>query len=184
MGMEAAADRSILLIHGVACSSHEFDINYEDCSLVRALARGGYAVWRLDIAGFGQSEAVEDDFQRTAAGDFDYRVTDPVVIEMLCSGSWHYDGESSPNGGRRDICVDEAQSLDLKKIGVPTLVICGGRGPYLNYDRVSAVPDDLPAGTAPEVIEGASRVAFIEKPCHRNFQDRRLRFLNDGSAMQ
>ena len=55
-------DRNILLIHGVTYSSHEFDIDYEDYSLVRFLAREGYAVWRLDIAGFGQSEEVEDGF--------------------------------------------------------------------------------------------------------------------------
>ena len=172
-GMET--DRNILLIHGVTYSSHEFDINYKDYSLVRFLAREGYHVWRLDIAGFGQSGDVEDgflpdsdyaaedihaavekicevsgqdktdllgwswgtvttsrfaakypehigklvlyapilsglgkaeitepfhhntwehaadDFQRTGDGSFDDSITDPVVIELLCSGSWHYD---------------------------------------------------------------------------------------------
>ena len=48
----------ILMIHGVTYSSHEFDINYKDYSLVRFLTGEGYAVWRLDIAGFGQSEEV------------------------------------------------------------------------------------------------------------------------------
>ncbi|MGX8680307.1 MAG: alpha/beta fold hydrolase, partial [bacterium] len=180
----------ILLIHGVTYSSHEFDINYQDYSLVRKLADEGYGVWRLDIAGFGQSEAVSDgfmpdsdyaakdigaaverivketgqekidvlgwswgtvtlsrylsahnehvdkvvlyapilsglgeqkvseafhhnswehaadDFQRLEDGTFDTTITDPVMIEMWCSSCWHYDGESSPNGGRRDLCVD------------------------------------------------------------------------------
>ncbi len=50
----------ILLIHGSTYSSHEFDIDYQDYSLVRRLAREGYAVWRLDIAGYGQSGPVED----------------------------------------------------------------------------------------------------------------------------
>ena len=257
-------DKNILLIHGVTYSSHEFDINYEDYSLVRALAREGYAVWRLDIAGFGQSGEVEngflpdsdyaaedihaaveeicavsgqdsidllgwswgtvttsrcaakypehigklvlyapilsgigayevtepfhhntwehavDDFQRTELGVFDYSITDPVVIELLASSSWHYDRESSPNGGRRDICVDETQPLiDLARITVSTLVICGDSDPYLNYDRVNAVLDDLPEGSALEVIEGASHVAYLEKPYHRDFQDRLIRFLND-----
>lgn len=179
--------KNILLVHGVTYSSHEFDIDYQDYSLVRRLAREGYGVWRLDIAGFGQSEQVEDgflpdseyaaedinaavetitevtgqekidvlgwswgtvtvsrfvaahpehvnnlvlyapilsgvgeyevtepfhhntwehaadDFQRTESGDFDLSVTDPVVIELFCSSCWHYDGESSPNGGRRDL---------------------------------------------------------------------------------
>ena len=58
----AQTDRNILLVHGVTYSSHEFDVDYEDYSLVRKLAREGYSVWRLDISGFGQSEAVEDGF--------------------------------------------------------------------------------------------------------------------------
>lgn len=256
-------DRNILLIHGVTYSSHEFDIDYEDYSLVRALAREGYAVWRLDIAGFGQSgevgdgflpdsdyaaedihaavdricevsgqdridlfgwswgtvtagrcaakypehigklvlyapilsgigeyevteyfhhntwEHAVDDFQRTEAGAFNHAITDPVVIELLASSSWHYDRESSPNGGRRDICVDESQLLiDLDQITMPTLVICGDQDPYLNYDLVYDVLDHLPEGSALEVIEGASHVAYIEKPYHRGFQDRLVRFLD------
>ena len=258
-----AMERNILLIHGVTYSSHEFDVVYEDYSLVRFLARAGYAVWRLDIAGFGQSGEVEDgylpdsdyaaedihaavekiceisgqekidllgwswgtvttsrfavdhpehishlvlyapilsglgkadvtepfhhntwehaadDFQKREDGSFDYSIADPVVIELLCSGSWHYDRESSPNGGRRDLCVDTSQSLiDLVRIPVPTLVICGDQDPYLDYDRVNTVLDYLPVGSALEVIEGASHVAFLEKPYHRDFQERLMRFLN------
>ena len=255
-------ERNILLVHGVTYSSHEFDIDYEDYSLVRFLAREGYAVWRLDIAGFGQSEEVEngflpdsdyaaediraavekicdvsgqdqidllgwswgtvttgrfvaghpehihrlvlyapilsgigeaevtepfhhntwehaaDDFQKKEDGTIDDSTADPVVVELMCSGSWHYDKESSPNGGRRDICVDKAQTLiDLKKITVPTLVICGDKDPYLDYDRVNAVLDDLPDGSALEVIGGASHVAYIEKPYYRDFQNRLIGFL-------
>ena len=54
--------RQILLIHGSSYSSHEFDIDYQDYSLVRRLAREGYAVWRLDIAGYGRSGPLEDGF--------------------------------------------------------------------------------------------------------------------------
>ena len=54
--------KHILLIHGSTYSSHEFDIDYQDYSLVRRLAREGYAVWRLDIAGYGQSGSVDDGF--------------------------------------------------------------------------------------------------------------------------
>ena len=53
-------EKNVLMMHGSTYSSHEFDIDYEDYSLVRRLAREGYAVWRLDIAGYGQSEEVED----------------------------------------------------------------------------------------------------------------------------
>ena len=58
----ALSAKNILLIHGSAYSSHEFDIDYQDYSLVRRLAREGYAVWRIDIAGYGQSGRVEDGF--------------------------------------------------------------------------------------------------------------------------
>ena len=53
-------ERNILLIHGSAYSSHEFDVDYQDYSLVQRLVNEGYAVWRLDIAGYGRSGAVED----------------------------------------------------------------------------------------------------------------------------
>ena len=255
-------EKNILLIHGVTYSSHEFDIDYEDYSLVRFLAREGYAVWRLDIAGFGQSGEVEDgflpdsdyaaedinaavekiiqvtgqdkldllgwswgtvtvsrfaathsehlnkivlyapilngvgeyevaepfhhntwehaadDFQRDEAGDFDLSVTDPVVIEMFCSSCWHFDRESSPNGGRRDLCVDETHTLiDLEKITVPTMVICGDADPYLNYDLVNTVLDHLTEGSELEVLEGGSHVVYIEKPYYREFQDKLIEFL-------
>ena len=255
-------DRNILLIHGVTYSSHEFDIDYEDYSFVRFLARAGYAVWRLDIAGYGRSGEVEngfmpdsdyaaedinaalericdvsgqdkidvlgwswgtvttsrcvvkypehinklvlyapiisgigehevtepfhhntwehavDDFQRAGDGTFDYSITDPVVIELMASGAWHYDRETSPNGGRRDICVSRSERLiDLDKITVPTLVICGDQDPYLNYDMVYTALDNLPEGSAIEVIPGASHVAFIEKPYHMDFQTRLISFL-------
>lgn len=52
----------ILLVHGLTYSSHEFDVNYQDYSLARYLAKHGYAVWRLDIAGYGESEEVKDGF--------------------------------------------------------------------------------------------------------------------------
>ena len=179
--------RQILLVHGLTYSSHEFDINYKDYSLVRFLARNGYAVWRIDITGYGQSERISDgflpnsdyaaedinaavreivrisgtekidvlgwswgtvtsgrfaarypehlnrlvlyapvimghakrdvtepfhhndwvhaagDFQLDENGGYDYDIVEPVIVEMFCSSCWHYDGDFSPNGGRRDI---------------------------------------------------------------------------------
>jgi pimeloyl-ACP methyl ester carboxylesterase len=57
-------------------------------------------------------------------------------------------------------------------------VICGDQDPYLDYDRVYAVLDELPDGSALEVIEGASHVALMEKPYYRDFQDRLIAFLD------
>ena len=259
----SASQKSILLIHGVTYSSHEFDINYKDYSLVRKLAREGYDVWRLDLAGFGQSESVPDgflpdsdyaaedinaavetiteetgqdkidilgwswgtvtvsrfaiaypehvdkivlyapilcgigeyavtepfhhntwehaaeDFQRTGDGVFDDEITEPVVRELWCSSCWHYDKESSPNGGRKDVCVDSSIKLiDLSAIHRPTLVICGDNDPYLNYDLVNDCMSCLPKGSELEMIEGGSHMVFIEEPYYQDFQKRLINFLN------
>ena len=56
------AAKSILLVYGLTYSFREFDMDYEDYSLVRFLARQGCAVWRMDVAGYGQSGDVEDGF--------------------------------------------------------------------------------------------------------------------------
>lgn len=55
-------EKNILLVHGLTYSSHEFDIDYGDYSPVRYLASEGYTVWRIDIAGYGQSDEVKDGF--------------------------------------------------------------------------------------------------------------------------
>ena len=258
----AEPSKSILLVHGLTYSSHEFDMDYEDYSLVRLLAREGYAVWRVDVAGYGRSGEVEDgfmpdsdyasedvnaavelivaetgldkidvlgwswgtvtssrfvnnhpehvnklvlyapilsglgqvdvtdafhyntwehaadDFQKNEDGSFDLTVADPVIIEMYCSSCWHYDRDYSPNGGRRDLCVDASEKLiNLEGISVPTLVICGDQDPYLNYDLVYAVLDSLPEGSELEVIPGASHVAMIEAPFYHDFQNKVTTYL-------
>ncbi len=254
--------KNILLVHGVTYSSHEFDIDYKDYSLVKKLARSGWAVWRLDIAGFGRSQEVSDgfmpdsdyaaqdinaavqkivelcgqdkidvlgwswgtvtasrfaaahsehinklvlyapimsgvgeskvkeafhhntwehaadDFQRNKAGAFDYSIAERELIEIWCSSCWRYDGEKSPNGGRRDICVPQAKELiDLAKIKNPTLVICGDKDPYLNYKLVKKSLKSLPKGSRLEMIKGGSHVVFVEAPYYRDFQKRLLKFL-------
>ena len=77
-------EHNILLVHGLTYSSHEFDINYEDYSLVRLLARDGYAVWRVDVAGYGRSGQVEDGFQP----DSDYAGEDiNAAVGKICEVS-------------------------------------------------------------------------------------------------
>ena len=223
---DASPQRNILLMHGVTYSSHEFDMNYKDYSLVRRLAREGYRVWRetgekqIDLLGWswgtvtagrfavrhpeqinrlvlyapilcglGQEEITEpfhhntwehaaEDFQKTADGALDYEMIDPIVVEMYCSGCWRYDGEFSPNGGRRDLCVDRSVMLiDFPLIRVPTLVICGDRDPYVKCDLVKRCTGSLPAGSFLRIIEGGSHVVFVEKPFYHVFQDSLIAFL-------
>lgn len=71
--------KNIILVHGLTYSSHEFDINYKDYSLVRFLADKGYTVWRIDIAGYGQSDKPDDGFTVNsdyAADNIYYAVND------------------------------------------------------------------------------------------------------------
>lgn len=254
--------KQILLTHGVTYSSHEFDIDYEDYSLVRFLVSEGYAVWRLDIAGFGQSGEVKDgfmpdsdyaaddisaavdniistvgknkidllgwswgtvtasryikkssehinklvlyapilsgigkgevneafhhntwehaadDFQHNESGDYDLSITDPVMINMFCSSCWRYDKEHSPNGGRKDLCVDKSKELiDLSAIKVQTLIICGSNDPYLNYDLINTAQKKLPEGSQTKVISGGAHVIMYEKPYYHEFQKELKDFL-------
>ncbi|MCR5747359.1 MAG: alpha/beta hydrolase [Lachnospiraceae bacterium] len=255
--------KDILLIHGVTYSSNEFDTDYQDYSLVRRLAKEGYNVWRLDIAGFGQSEEVDDgfmpdsdyaaqdidaavetikeetghekidilgwswgtvtvsryaaanagdirriilyapilsgigeyevteefhhntwehaadDFQKKEDGSPDLSIAEKNVIDIYCSNCWHYDGESSPNGGRRDICVSEDEELiDLTKLSNPTLIIYGDNDPYLNKEKLAMSEKLLPEGSDMEVIRGGSHVMMIEKPYYHAFQDKVVGFLD------
>ena len=260
----AVPQKHILLVHGVTYSSREFDIDYKDYSFARMLAREGYGVWSIDIAGYGRSGAVEDgfmpnsdyaaedinaavelivaetglekidllgwswgtvttsrfvkkypdhirklvlfapiltgvadvpvtepfhhntwahaaeDFQTDAAGNIDLTLVEPIMLDMFCSACWRYDGDKSPNGGRRDLMVDPAVKLiDLDALTVPTLVICGDRDPYINYHVVYDVLDHLPAGSALEVMEGGAHVVMYEQPYYRDFWARVMGYLND-----
>jgi pimeloyl-ACP methyl ester carboxylesterase len=76
---EAGEKSPILLVHGLTYSSHEFDVNYGDYSLARFLANNGYAVWLLDIAGYGSSQKVEDGFMPNS----DYAAEDIAAAARL-----------------------------------------------------------------------------------------------------
>ena len=258
----AFGEDNIILVHGLTYSSHEFDINYKDYSLVRFLADKGYTVWRLDIAGYGQSDRPYDgfivdsdyaadniyyavkeiceltgkskidvlgwswgtvttsrfvsnhselvdklilyapivsgvgesnvdtdyhkntwenavsDFQLNSAGRIDESITEPAIVEYFGSSCWRYDGESSPNGPRRDICVDESVTLiDMSRIDVPTLLIYGDADPYLNYALIDEMSQKLPEGSKIKIISGAAHCAYIEKPYYHDFQNTIIGFL-------
>ena len=258
----ALGEDNIILVHGLTYSSHEFDINYKDYSLVRFLADKGYTVWRLDIAGYGQSDKLYDgfivdsdyaadniycavkeiceltgkskvnvlgwswgtvttsrfvanhsemvdklilyapivsgigesnvdtdyhknswenavsDFQLNSDGTIDESIVEPAVVEYFASSCWRYDGGSSPNGPRRDICVDKSVTLiDMSKIGVPTLLIYGDADPYLNYELIDKMYQQLPKESMRKIIGGAAHCAYIEKPYYHDFQNTVIKFL-------
>lgn len=54
--------KNILLIHGLTYSSHVFDVDIADYSFAKFLARKGYAVYTLDLTGYGRSDALKDGF--------------------------------------------------------------------------------------------------------------------------
>lgn len=76
---DEAQKKPILFVHGLTYSSHEFDVNYGDYSLARYFATKGYAVWLLDIAGYGNSGEVSDGF----APNSDYAVEDIAAAVQL-----------------------------------------------------------------------------------------------------
>ena len=122
-----------------------------------------------------------EDFQRRPDGSLDTELTDPVILELYCSSCWHYDGERSPNGGRRDIYVSrERRLIPLEDISVPALLICGDRDPYLDYERLDGALALLPPGSALEVIPGGAHVLMLEKPFYHDFQARLAAFLDGG----
>ena len=142
------------------------------------------------LSGIGESEVNEafhhntwehaaDDFQKDENGDYDPNITDPVIINLFCSSCWRYDGEHSPNGGRKDLCVDKSTELiDLSAIKVPTLIICGGNDPYLNYDLISNAQKKLPDGSQTKLISGGAHAVMYEKPYYHEFQNVLKNYLN------
>lgn len=254
--------RQLLLVHGLTYSSHEFDVNVDDYSLARYLARRGFAVWSLDIAGYGRSEQVKDGFMpdsnyaaediaqaaekilsltgqkkldvlgwswgtvtsalfaekhpemvnklvlyapiitglgqsdvtnaynhntwEHAAGDFqvgkdgeiDYSIAEPNVVNAFQSNSWRYDKDSSPNGGRKDLLVNNDQLLiHFDQIKVPTLAIGGDKDPYLNLDAIEKELSKLPEGSKFELIPGAAHAMMMEKPYYQRFREQVADFL-------
>ena len=67
--------------------------------------------------------------------------------------------------------------IDFSGIEAPVLVIYGGKDPYLNYELLGRISGELPAGSEMQMIDGASHVAYIEKPYYRKFQRMLIEFL-------
>ena len=123
-------------------------------------------------------ESAAEDFQRNPDGTFDDHLTDPILIDMFCSSCWRYDGDSSPMGWSKDAFVEENKELiPLQQISVPTLIIYGDRGPYMNAGRLRTVPNLLPEGSELRMIQGGSHIMMYEKNCYHDFQNSIAAFL-------
>ena len=89
---DSTPNKNILLIHGLTYSSHEFDVDFGDYSLVKFLARKGYAVWRLDLTRYGQSDVLDDGFKINsdyAAEDINAAV-DKIDVERIDLLGWSF----------------------------------------------------------------------------------------------
>jgi len=123
-------------------------------------------------------ESAAEDFQKKEDGSFDLDTADPILIGLWCSSCWKYDKDTSPAGWKKDVFVDRNTSLiHLDEISVPTLVICGDRDPYLNYDLVHGALNHLPKGSELQIIPGGSHIVMYEKPYYRSFQNHLISFL-------
>ena len=97
------------------------------------------------------------------------------------SNCWRYDKESSPNGGRRDICVDESKRLiPLGEIKAPVLIVAGTNDPYVSSDLCREAYDSLSnPDSRLELVEGAAHAMMMEKPYYRTFRQIVNAFLKD-----
>ena len=258
------ASKDILLIHGLTYSSHVFDVDYKDYSLVKFLARQGYNVWRLDLTGYGQSDKISDglsvnsdyaaedikaavdyiferngnkkidllgwswgtvttsrfvekypekirrlvlyapifsgvgigeveesyhkntwehaadDFQRDATGKIDFSVIEPGVEATFLSNCWRYDGNGSPNGGRKDLMVSEnLQLIFVERLTLPVLIIEGDNDPYINRSMLKTAIAKCPAGSAFVEIAGGGHAMMIEKSHYKTFRKAVKTFLEN-----
>ncbi|HWM91431.1 MAG TPA: alpha/beta fold hydrolase [Thermoanaerobaculia bacterium] len=254
----------VLLVHGLTYSSHEFDVDHADYSLVDFLVQHGFSVWLLDIAGYGRSGAVDglkvdsdyaaedvaaavayirkvsgddkidlvgwswgtittarmagrhpeqigslvlyapiirrpegatpptapvhpntwdhaaEDFQRTSAGEIDFRTVEPAVAHIFLSTCWRYDGKGSPNGGRVDVLQNDPTPLfDASRLTMPVLFLTGTKDPYMSWDALEKAYSLLPNRDRSRFlrIEGGSHILMLEKDHYKRFQREVLAFL-------
>lgn len=142
------------------------------------------------VAGLGQAdinkpfnhntwEHAAGDFQLNSKGEIDYNITEPSVVDAFQSNSWRYDKESSPNGGRRDLCVDSSKRLiPTASIKAPVLIIAGTLDPYMTTDLCREAYATLTNKDSKLVlIDGAAHAMMMEKPYYKVFRNNVVEFL-------
>ncbi len=119
------------------------------------------------------------DFQTREDKTIDNEITEQPVLDTFLSNCWRYDGENSPNGGRRDLLVDpKVRLIPTASIKAPTLIIVGDRDPYVTVALCEEATRTLTGeGSRLEVIPGAGHAMMMEKPYYRTFREAVLEFL-------
>jgi pimeloyl-ACP methyl ester carboxylesterase len=119
------------------------------------------------------------DFQLKPDKTIDDVLTEPGVVATFASNCWRYDGEASPNGGRRDLRVDtKVRLIPTASIQAPTLLIVGDRDPAVTVPLCEEALKTLKGeGSQLKVIHGAAHAMMMEKPHYKEFRESVLAFL-------
>lgn len=124
-------------------------------------------------------ESAASDFQRKIDASIDFDIVEEPVANTFIANSWHYDRDTSPNGGRRDLMVDESERLiptaDIKS---PVLIIVGSKDPYVSPSLCEEAYNSLTNEKSKIfIINGASHAMLIERPYYKIFREQVMNFL-------
>lgn len=120
------------------------------------------------------------DFQRKADGSIDFDIAEELLVNTYIANVWHYDRDSSPNGGRRDLLVsDKVRLIPLESITAPVLIISGTKDPYVSPALCKEAFARLPNRDKSQlvIVEGGAHAMLMERPYYKKFRESVLRFL-------
>ena len=120
------------------------------------------------------------DFQRKPDHSIDFDIVERPVASTYVDNIWHYDGDKSPNGGRRDLLVSESVRLiPTADIKAPVLIIVGNKDPYVTTALCEEAYKTLTnKNSRLIVIDGAGHAMIMERPYYKTFRKKIIDFLN------
>lgn len=130
-------------------------------------------------------ESAASDFQRKADGSMDFDIVEEPVANTYIANAWHYDRDTSPNGGRRDLFVNEAVRLiPTADIKAPVLIISGSEDQYVSPALCEEAYKTLPDQSESQlvIVRGAAHAMLMERPYYKTFREHVMRFLKKGSG--
>ena len=132
------------------------------------------------VAGLGAQDVKEPDFQRKADGSIDFDIVEKPVASTYIDNAWHYDRDTSPNGGRRDLLVSKSiRLIPTESIKAPVLIISGSKDTYVSADLCEEAYKTLPNQKDSQlvIVNGAAHAMLIERPYYRIFREQIMKFL-------